>query len=222
MRNPATASLLLTVAAAIGASSQTSTPQSLTAGAWTVTWTADAGRATHKNGQVVSLWEQPRPEPGCDVLASGTLLSVVGTIVSFETSVGGHCKGSAHGFADQMFQVVDLARSGDSHQREVTLYEFFDKAQVQRALDADPFLRDTRADKDWSCTYSLEDFERSFAFHHTKGDKVAVRIGLTHGCEVARGYLTQLGLLLKPRPEFLAELRQAEKAGTLMNRLRRR
>jgi len=210
---------LLAAAVANGVSAQTSTVQSLTAGNWTITWSAGEGRATHNDGRVVSLWAPPQPDPDCETSAWGKLLSVVGTIVSFETSVGGYCTGAAHGFADTTFNVVDLARNGNSQPGDVTLYDFFDKAQVQRALDADPCLRQTRSDQDWKCSYTLEDFERSFAFHHTEGEKVAVRIGLTHGCEVARGYLTQLGLLLTPKPAFLAELRRAEKAGTLMNRL---
>jgi len=41
---------------------------------------------------------------------------------------------------------------------------------------------------------------RSFAFHHVKGNDVAVRIGLSHGCEVMRGNFTQLGVYL-PMPK---------------------
>jgi len=121
--------------------------------------------------------------------------------------------------AERTFEVVDRARSDHSPEVGVPLYEFFDRSQVERALQNDPFLRKSEKDKDSNCVFMLEGFERSFAFHHLQGNQVAVRVGLTHGCEAARGNLTQLGLLLKPKTEFLAELRAAEKAGTLMNRL---
>jgi hypothetical protein len=52
--------------------------------------------------------------------------------------------------------------------------------------------------------YLDADMLQNFAFHHVKGDQVAVRIGLSHGCEVARGALTQIGLYL-PIPKALAE-----------------
>jgi hypothetical protein len=207
--------LALVLAAPTAGAPRKPVSKSLTAGDWTLAWTGDSGKATGPGGRTLVLWEPPKKEKGCDEGVNGDVLSVVGTIVSFDLSAGGYCEGAAHPYAVRHYVVKDLARNG----KEVSLYDFFDKAEVQRALDADPFLRKEKDDEDAPCRFTLEGFEKSFAFHHVEGDKVAVRVGLTHGCEVMRGNLTQLGLLLTPKPDLLARLEAAEKSGTLMKTL---
>jgi len=216
--------LLAVLVAANGAGIETSAgSRSVVSGEWTITWTEDVGRATRGKGRPVVLWDQAEDE-GCDTSRSGRVLSVVGTLVSFEIEEGGLCEGAAHSFASHRFRVVDLARGAEPEGSAVSLYELFDRRDVQRALAADPFLRQHPEGKDWEsdCGFTIQGFEYSFAFHHVHGDTVAVRVGLTHGCEVARGNLTVLGIVLKPRRDFLAQLKAAENAGTLMDRLQRR
>jgi hypothetical protein len=67
--------------------------------------------------------------------------------------------------------------------------------------------------------YLPDDFLRHFAFHHVEGNKVAVRIGLSHGAEVWRGHLTQMGLLLPIPARLSRPLEAAAKGreGFLMN-----
>ena len=59
----------------------------------------------------------------------------------------------------------------------------------------------------------------TFAFHHLKGDSVAVRIGLSHGCEVARGSFTQLGIMLPVPQAWKDAFRKADTEGQLMKQL---
>lgn len=60
----------------------------------------------------------------------------------------------------------------------------------------------------------------SFAFHHVKGDRVAVRIALPGGNAVHRTQRTELGIYL-PLPRALrATLISADRQGQLMNRLK--
>lgn len=188
------------------------TPKTLQAGSWTLTWTSKSGKATGPQGRTVVLWEQPKPEPDCaEETIDGAVLSVVGTIVSMDLSRYSDC-GGAHPSSWRTYEVLDLTQPS----RRLSLYDFFDKSEVQRVMNADPFLRKAKTREDAECEFTLEGFEKSFAFHHVEGNKVAVRVGLTHGCEAMRGHLTQLGLLLTPKPDFLTRLRAAEQAGTLM------
>jgi len=59
----------------------------------------------------------------------------------------------------------------------------------------------------------------SFAFHHIKGDQVAVRVGLSHSYEVCRGTFAQVGLYLTPQAELMKQLKAAQAAGLLMDTL---
>jgi hypothetical protein len=69
------------------------------------------------------------------------------------------------------------------------------------------------------CAFEFgKDLLQSFAFHHQEGDRVAVRLSLSHGEEVCRGRLTFLGILL-PEPTALASAIRAAAAkqgGVLM------
>ena len=63
------------------------------------------------------------------------------------------------------------------------------------------------------CAYGFsEDMLSRYAFHHVSGNRVAVRIGLSHGCEANRGGLTQLGVYL-PIPAALSAPLTAAAAG---------
>jgi hypothetical protein len=168
----------------------------------------------------------------CSADASYQLLSVVGPIVSYERDAGGYCKGAAHPWADRGFLTLDT-RTG----KPVRLTDLFPEKQVLAALLGDRLVQKGLTGKsrpqtlkaffetleDYSeenCIYGFqEDMLQSFAFHHLKGDQVAVRIALKPTCEVARGMLTQLGVYL-PIPTTLASaLREAaaKRHGLLMD-----
>ncbi len=202
---------------ALSAAPPTSQSQrSLKSGGWTIEWSDEAGRATHPRGATIVLWQQPAKEEGCDLSESGNLLSVVGTIVSFERSSSGYCQGWAHPSSESSFKAIDLSREEGS--RGLTLYDFFEQTEVdreyQRAWSANPDLREVPED---SCgpTPSVD----RFAFHHVVRDKVKLRVSVGQGCTAGGGYTTEMELLLKPRRQLLVALRAADKAGSLMNRL---
>lgn len=186
-------------------------------GGWTVTATAKSGIARDAAGKQVVLWQQQRVEKGCTEELSGKLLSAVGTVVSFEKVGSGYCEGAAHPWASSTFAAVDL-RTG----KPVSLYELFPKAEVDAAIAADPFLQKSKSDPEADCKFTLDGFDKSFAFVDLKADRVGVRIGLTHGCEAARGNLTQIGIQLKPSSALHAELTAAEAGKTLYKHLGRR
>lgn len=190
---------------------------SVTSAGWTIRASAKSGEARNAAGKRVALWSPPAPEAGCEEERSGKLLSVVGTLVSFQKDGSGYCQGAAHPWAVSSFVTIDL-RSG----KEVSLYELFGKAEVDAAMAADPYLKKAKDDPEADCKFSLGGFDKSFAFVDVKGDRVGVRVGLTHGCEALRGNLTQIGLLLKPSAALLADLKTAAAAKTLYTHLGRR
>jgi hypothetical protein len=49
---------------------------------------------------------------------------------------------------------------------------------------------------DGGCEIGFHLLNESFAFHHIRNNRVAVRIGLPHGCEALRGNYTELGIPL--------------------------
>ncbi len=70
---------------------------------------------------------------------------------------------------------------------------------------------------DGGCAVSFWSLETSFAFYELRGDKVAVRFGLGHGCEVMRGALNEIEIEL-PFPGGL-DVEEADTRGHLMNNL---
>ncbi len=185
-------------------------------GSWTIATARDKGVARPKKGRSVVLWQQQRPERGCTEEHTGRLLSVVGALVSFEENGSGYCEGAAHPWASSNFATIDL-RTG----QRVSLYDLFDRADVDAAMAADPFLKKSKGDPDADCKFTLEGFDKSFAFVDFKDDRVGVRIGLTHGCEAARGSLTQIGIKLLAKEPLLSDLRAADAARTLYKHLGR-
>lgn len=176
------------------------------------------------------------------------LRSVVGSIVSLERLQYLSCRGAAHPSVHTSYVALDLARTeregivpGDGEDgigREVSLTDLFPDEQVLAALLGDRLVQRrieeirgktirprTTAELvaliegGSECEYAFEsDMLRSFAFHHVEGDRVAVRIGLSHGCEAARGRLTQIGILLPIPPALRTALESASRGteGMLM------
>jgi hypothetical protein len=190
---------------------------SVTSGGWTITASAKSGTAKSAAGKQVVLWTPAKAEKGCTDERSGKLLSAVGALVSFQKDGNGYCEGAAHPWANSSFATVDL-RTG----KPVSLYDLFAKAEVDAAMAADAFLKKAKDDPEADCKFTLADFDKSFAFVDLQGDRVGVRIGLTHGCEAARGNLTQIGVLLKPSAALLADLQAANAGKTLYKHLGKR
>lgn len=157
-------------------------------------------------------------EPEYDI--EGGVLSVVGDVVSYTITEGGFC-GGAHPFNSTSFNTIDL-KTG----KPVELSALFEAKSIEDALNADKFVKELRAKRDQDlddCKYMVMEPDaktRAFAFHHVKGEEVAVRLGLSHSVEVCRGEFAQVGVYLKPKAELLKQLEQAKTAGLLMETLK--
>jgi hypothetical protein len=154
-------------------------------------------------------------------------LSMVGPYLSLEVASGGYWPGAAHPSAITIFEVVDLGDTG----RRASLERIFPEADLLSALLADKIVQTqlgdsgprpktlaalvkALAESDNPCEYSFAtDLLSHFAFYDVVGGKVAVRIGLPYGCEVARGNLTQLGILLDIPAGLKADLARARAGG---------
>ena len=171
------------------------------------------------------MYEQPDPSDDCDYNeVRGRVLSVVGSLVSFETTSGWYCKGNAHEGRSVQFRTVDLDTGTEVDIRslvpETTILAALTRdAFVARALNrhAPDDLRSLISVADGGCAASFWSLETSFAFYEVRDDAVAVRFGLGHGCEVMRGALNEVEVEL-PRPEGL-DVEEAERKGHLMNTL---
>ncbi len=187
----------------------------------TLNWNPD----TAKVGKI-TLYQTIKASPECTIDSAHELQSVVGPIISFLGDFGADCEGAAHPSAATRFVVFD-ARTG----KELPITTWFNEATILAALKADPIvaktikgmqinsLSDLAKKAATECEFSYFGLENSYAFHHLKGNQVAIRFGLSHGCEVMRGNFTQLGIYL-PIPNSLRPwLEKAKARGLLMNRM---
>lgn len=125
------------------------------------------------------------------------------------------------------FKVINL----DKGHQMLSITDLFDEAVVLNALLNDRVVRKAIGNNlpksleelaqmaDGGCEISFHELARSFAFHHIKGDAVAIRFGLPHGCEAMRGRFTQIGIYL-PIPDSVTDyFKVGEKERTLMRYL---
>ena len=192
---------------------------------WRVVVANGMGAAT-RSGRTVVLFadeeetQEDQPEP------KGSwhrILSAVGSIVSIENSY--YYEGGAHPSYGTIWKTVDL-EAGESG----NLAAIFPEDEILAALRADRIVREAyRGGEEPGSLFELIDnldggcdmrFSRDmladYAFHHVREDRVAVRIGLTHGCEVMRGSFTQLGVYLDIPPVLSEALDRANVNGWLM------
>ena len=190
------------------------------------------GVATRSANRVV-LYGEPQL-PDCEEEAlSGRVLSIVGALVSFETSHSFYCEGAASSRAITRFQTIDL-RTG----QEVDIRLLVPDSVIVTALKQNKVIREALEQPsswieevdiedfpdlysiiEWGgggCEIGFRDLGTSFAFHHRRGDQIAVKFGLSHGCEVMGGRLTQVGVYLPIPATLAAGLAHAEAQGYLM------
>jgi len=196
-------------------------------GGWRISWDDSRGtaqRAADPSANVI-LYEQPNQSEDCDYNElRGRVLSVVGSLVSFETTSGWYCQGNAHDGAVARFATVDLNTGA-----EVDIRQFVSDTTVLAALKQDSLvnnaligrdpddLRSLIDQADGGCAVSFLLLATSFAFYELRGDRIAVRFGLGHGCEVMRGALNEIEIEL-PFPMGL-DVEEADAKGNLMNNL---
>ena len=176
------------------------------------------------------------------------LLSLVGPLMSIEdfSYVNG---GGAHPMLHSRIMAYDL-RSPSS---PALLMHYFDPQQIFEALKRDGLIKKTfealklpppktlqeianALSKTGSiatpgkspCAFGyaedLNDLLGRFAFHHIEGENIAVRIGLSHGMEICRGSLVQIGIVLPIPASLMAAMKTtgSGKEGLLMDRLKNR
>jgi hypothetical protein len=171
------------------------------------------------------------------------LLSVVGSIISYDDAEYCDC-GGAHPSMSDDYRAIDLAKPGGVSDKEsgraARLNDLFPESDLLKALLADPLIRKAvQASKkpepqtlaklmetilyqeieSGDCGYSAKEDQLSrFAFHHVEGDQVAVRLSLSHAYEICRGQMIEVGILL-PIPASLKRslmLAASGKAGFLL------
>ena len=154
------------------------------------------------------------------------LQSVVGPLLSFREQSDGQCEGSAQPWAWVRLVAVDVSRGG----QPASLTDVFPEALLLEALLADKRVQEAlnsgaagpapatlaalvQRIADYpseDCRWGFSpDLLSRFAFHRVNRERVAVRIGLSHGCEVARGSFTQLELVLPVPPAWRDALERA-------------
>jgi hypothetical protein len=154
-------------------------------------------------------------ESGTDRSETYIPLSFVGPFLSLRLHSTLYFAGTFHPTAIASFVTCDIR----DIKKTAALTDFFEEKVLLKALMADKVVARHIPKKNkiltlkellgvlskamTPCEYAFgEDMLKSFAFHSTKRDQVAVRIALSHGCLEARGTTTELGLLL-PTPDSL-------------------
>jgi hypothetical protein len=207
----------------------------------TIFWTGTSGGIGLKwsdhdliatiDGKRTSLFHEPglkevedNSGDGMDATVQDSLLSVVGSYVSYEHSESecgeGHCAGHV------AYETIDLKKQ----RRRVSLTEFFAEPDLMKALTQDAVVADALAKAGKTRptsfatlqkalgdlevqvqgeTYLTADFATSFCFHHLEKGKVAVRINLPLKDSVGPMMNVELGLLLPIPPQLADALRAA-------------
>jgi hypothetical protein len=192
---------------------------------WTVTFGQGKASAVHRRSKKrVAIFKNEKKGSSSTTYR---LLSVVGDIVSFR--VDWYSEGGAHPSYGTRFATLDLSTG-----KPARLDTLFGKRSVRRAILGDRVIQKALRGKskkgnlkqlldraDGGCKMSITAGALSaFAFHSVRrGGKVAVRIGLSHGCETQRGSFSQLGLLLETPTNLKSAVRLANKQGALMAKL---
>lgn len=186
---------------------------------WKISFSSTWFSAT-KNGQTITMDDfLYRDSMDCQEWSeSGRMMSIVGTVVSFEWSMYAYC-GGAHGWAETKYISIDLSKGG----KEVSPADLFGPNAVEQALERDSVWKQAQKEGGvYQCVFldKKNTVRGRFALHHLDHGRVAVRIGVgDYMAEACRGSLVQLGLYL-PIPEKLAkDLEQAKREGTLMQDL---
>ena len=216
---------------------------------WRIVWDDASATARHvETGREIKIFQDEKGETEEDGYIDNTMLSVVGTVVSYSSEW--YSEGGAHPSYGKSYSTVDLSKvdpaktdAAGSRNPAADLSELLGKKTVFRQLARDPSVKASISGEfseiggeagpepkslgellkvaDGGCRARMgENLLTDFAFLHRLGGRTAVvRIGLTHGCEVMRGEFTELDNLYFRIPDALAEdFERAVRAGSLAYR----
>lgn len=203
-----------------------SAPRKIVSGNFEIVWSANEVIA-HRRGKKKAIVVYRNKKQG-DNHETHTLRSIVGPIVSYRLEW--YSEGGAHPSFGSVFRTLDLTTG-----KAARLDRLFGAGPVFAALRGDRVIKKALGRRkpknldellrsaDGGCKMDISSSALSaFTFHHVVGNKVAVRIGLSHGCETERGKFTQLGLLLPIPRAWRAAFAQANKQRTLHTHLEAR
>jgi hypothetical protein len=174
----------------------------------------------------------------CTRETTASVLSIVGSLLSYRTTRETTCAREAHPEGETRFATINLADEREN--ASVVLDALFPQAAVASALREDKLVKSNLpADRAHGSLADLtaalatvggvvtpsdcfefpEDLTARFAFHHVDGGRVAVRFGVP-GAGPCRTRLTQLGVMLAIPQSLAGPLALAATAqeGLLMSR----
>ncbi|HEY4765500.1 MAG TPA: hypothetical protein VIH75_17630 [Candidatus Sulfotelmatobacter sp.] len=176
---------------------------------------------------------QPAADQPMQSARSYRILSAVGHFLSVEQEDDCDC-GGAHPSSSKRFRAIDLSKSAPDRAASTSMTDIFPEGSILSALRGDKLVADALKNLEGpqpaslaelvaviqfksvqvkDCSYYFgADLLSDFAFYAVEGNKVAVRISLSHAAEVCRGQMTQLGILL-PIPESLKTALEAARSG---------
>ncbi|MCP5419899.1 MAG: hypothetical protein H6970_07105 [Gammaproteobacteria bacterium] len=188
---------------------------------WDVVWSRDYAIAGSTAIYAEQQWDNAKST------FSGKILSIVGPYISYQGESEGYAEGAAHPWNNVYYKTIDM-RTG----KAVKLTDLFDEREIFQALSNDSVIAAALHDKtpenlaellqatDGGCDFYIgEESLSHFAFHHLQKNQVAVRLGLSHGCEAARGNLTQIGFYLTVPDNHRKQFEQAQTDDLLMSGL---
>jgi hypothetical protein len=188
---------------------------------WDIRWSTDYAIAGSTVIYSEKQWD------ATESVFEGKIYSIVGPYISYHGRSSGYSEGAAHPWSAQSFETIDI-----NDGKEVALTDLFDHNEIFKALINHKIIKKALHDEspknleelydlvDGGCDFLFSKHSmESFAFHHIKNGKVAIRLGLMHGCEVKRGNLTQLGFYLSIPEKLKKDLSVAQKKGLLMDNM---
>jgi uncharacterized protein YecT (DUF1311 family) len=213
---------------------------------WEIVWDAKSARMVHvETGRKVELYLDEKGETEEDGYVNFEMLSVVGPTISYSVNWYGEGGAHpTYGTRYQTLDLSKVDPAGDKHGRihlpAANLAKLFGEEAVFRQLAANPSVRSAIRGKfsdiggaahadpqslaellkaaNGGCRASMGEYLLTdFAFlYHLGRHTAAVRIGLSHGCEVDRGTFTELRPLYLRIPDALLEdFRTAVDTGVL-------
>lgn len=135
------------------------------------------------------------------------LLSSFGNYLSFSSEW--YYEGGAHPSYGKTYSAVEVEAAVE----EADLRELFDDETIRSALEAAPVAADVGAGGEtldallaaladhYGCEADFGSFYSSFFVKRAANGRALVEIGLSHGCEAARGNFTVIELEMPHRPE---------------------
>jgi hypothetical protein len=163
------------------------------------------------------------------VVSRFNVVSVVGSVLS--VSEQSSWQGGAHPGHLRRLRTINLV----SGRTPVPLTDMFPEAAIVAALLKDGVvtqalarapqrahpktLKDISQTAEGGCEMDFSELGTRYAFHHVKGDQVAVRLGLPHGCEAMRGDHTEIGIYLPIPAPWRGAFERAQTQRTLQQHL---